>query len=305
MEINMADKANRQNEVKKIEGEEFRRLQLIELELVTEFDRVCRENDIKYSIDGGTLLGAVRHKGFIPWDDDIDVMMLREDYDRFRKVVGQLNPEICFWQDHETDPEYRWGYGKLRRTGTTFVRAGQEYMGCRTGVFIDILPLDDVPKSLVGQMFFDFYCFVLRKILWSEVGKYSEKNVLLRLWFRLLSRISVDFIFGLLRRIEKRSRNDSANRVRVLTLPSYGKYYNEGKKRNPIREQYGMPKEWFRSFDWYDFEGIHLQGIKDYKTYLTYVYGNYMKFPPEEKRVPHAPVSSYSFGEAPGTTAQI
>lgn len=293
MESNMADKANRQNDVKKIEGEEFRRLQLIGLELVTEFDRVCRENDIKYSMDGGTLLGAVRHKGFIPWDDDIDVMMLREDYDRFRKVVGQLNPEICFWQDHETDPEYRWGYGKLRRTGTTFIRAGQEHIKCKTGVCMDVLPLDDVPKSLVGQMVFDFYCFLMRKILWSEVGKYSEKNLLKRICYRVLSHIHPDFVFRQCKRFEKKSRNDSENRVRVLTLPAYGKYY---KIKNPIRERYGMPKEWLRHLVWYEFEGIQLPGVKDYDAYLTYAYGDYRKLPPEEDRVVHAPVSSYSLG---------
>ena len=67
------------------------------------------------------------------------------------------------FQDHDTDPEYRWGYGKLRRTGTTYVRVGQEHLKCKTGVFIDVFPMDDIPHSTIGQMLNDFYCFCLRK----------------------------------------------------------------------------------------------------------------------------------------------
>ena len=157
-------------EIKELSPEEFRTMQLLQLDMLVELDRVCRKNDIKYTIFGGTLLGAVRHKGYIPWDDDADVAMLREDYDKFKKVTNQLNADICYFQDHDTDPEYRWGYGKLRRTGTTYVRVGQEHLKCKTGVFIDVFPMDDIPRSTVGQMLNDFYCFCLRKILWSEVG---------------------------------------------------------------------------------------------------------------------------------------
>ena len=110
--------------------EQIRTMQLLELDMLKELDRVCRENGIMYTIFGGTLLGAVRHKGFIPWDDDADVCMLRGEYEKFKRVANQLNPEICFFQDHTTDPEYRWGYGKLRRTGTTYIRAGLEHIKC-------------------------------------------------------------------------------------------------------------------------------------------------------------------------------
>ena len=158
-------------EIKELSPEEFRQMQLLQLDMLVELDRVCRENNINYTIFGGTLLGAVRHKGYIPWDDDADVAMLREDYDKFKKITDQLNSEICYFQDHDTDPEYRWGYGKLRRTGTTYVRVGQEHLKCKTGVFIDVFPMDDIPHSTIGQMLNDFYCFCLRKILWSESGK--------------------------------------------------------------------------------------------------------------------------------------
>lgn len=279
------------SEVIDIKGEEFRRMQLIQKDMIKELDRVCRENNIRYSIFCGTLLGAVRHKGYIPWDDDADIAMLREDYEQFKRAANQLNPEICFFQDHETDSEYRWGYAKLRRTGTTFIRAGQEHVKCKTGVFIDIFPLDDVPRGVVGQMVQDFYCFCLRKILWSEVGKHSQKSTLKRLWFWLISWIKPEFVFRLCKRMEKKSRNDSVNRVRTLTFPAFGKLY----RKNPLRERYGLPKEWFTKLQEYEFEGLKLMGTKDYDGILTYTYGDYMKLPPEEERYPHAPVSYYDF----------
>lgn len=279
------------SEVIEIKGEEFRKMQLIQRDMIKELDRVCRENNIRYSIFCGTLLGAVRHKGYIPWDDDADIAMLREDYEQFKKVANQLNPEICFFQDHETDPEYRWGYAKLRRTGTTFIRAGQEHVKCKTGVFIDIFPLDDIPRSLLGQIVQDFYCFSLRKILWSEMGKKSEKSALKRLWFCLLSHIRPGTVFRLCRSMENRSRNASVNRVRLLTFPAFGRLY----RKNPLRERYGLPKEWFTQLDEYEFEGLKLTGTKDYDGILTYIYGDYMTLPPEEDRYPHAPVSYYDF----------
>ena len=113
--------------------EDLRTLQLLELEMLVEVDRICRKYGIEYSLDGGTLLGAVRHKGFIPWDDDADVIFTRHEYVRFcRACKKELDTERFFLQDYRTDPNYRWGYAKLRRKGTEFVRLGQEHM-CRMG----------------------------------------------------------------------------------------------------------------------------------------------------------------------------
>lgn len=174
-------------QVRQLTDEELRKMQLLQVDMIAELDRVCRKHDIKYVLYGGTMLGAVRHKGYIPWDDDADLAMLREDYEKFKKVAHELNPDICFFQDSDTDKYYRWGYAKLRRTGTEFIRSGQEHLKCKTGVFIDIFPLDDIPKFLPFQMLQDFYCYCLRKIAWSEVGKVQKKGFK-KVWFKLLSK---------------------------------------------------------------------------------------------------------------------
>lgn len=278
-------------EVKQIVGEEFRRMQLLELDMLKEFDRVCRENEIKYTVFGGTLLGAIRHKGYIPWDDDADIAMLREDFEKFRSVAHLLDEKICYFQDHKNDPEYRWGYAKLRRTGTRFVRVGQEHLKCKTGLFIDIFPMDDIPMCTVAQMVNDFYCFCLRKILWSEVGKINEKNAFMRWIYKLLSHIKPSFVYKRLDRMARKSKNTSPNRVRCLLFPATGKLY----KKNSLKTRYGMPKEWFTDLKQYDFEDMKVFGTKDYDENLKYIYGDYMKLPDEKGREPHSPVSDYSF----------
>lgn len=280
-----------------MDPKDARTMQLLQLDMLVEFDRVCRKHDIRYCIVAGTMLGAVRHRGFIPWDDDADVAMLREDYEKFKLVADELDPEICFFQDHSTDPEYLWGYGKLRRTGTSFIRAGQEHLKGKSGVFVDVFPQDDIPVCVAGMTLHNFYCFCLRKILWSRVGKVSDRGFM-KAWYSLISHIPVDWVYARVKKMSDKSRNDSPNRVRTLLFPSYGRLFPK-----PAAIRYGILKEWLLERAEYEFEGHMLFGTKDYDAILTYRYGDYMTLPPEEERLPHAPASSYSFN-VPGKSAE-
>ena len=275
---------------KELTPEQFRKMQLTELDMLAEFDRVCRKNNINYVLFGGSLLGAVRHKGYIPWDDDADIAMLREDYDEFKKHLGELDPSVCYFQDHDTDTEYRWGYGKLRRTGTKYVRVGQEHLKCKTGIFVDVFPMDDIPKSVIGQILQDRHCFCLRKILWSEVARVNLKGFW-KIWFSILSKIPVSVPFHGFEKYARKSKNTSPKRVRCLSFPATGTLY----KKNPIRERYGMPKEWFTDRAEYEFEGKSFFSSRDYDTVLKYIYGDYMKIPDEKGREQHSPFSEIQF----------
>lgn len=276
--------------VKYLTPEEFRRMQIVQLPLIAEVDRVCREHDIRYVISCGTLLGAVRHKGYIPWDDDADIIMLREDYEKFRKVADEMDHSKAFFQDHYNDPEYLWQYAKVRAPGTTFVRVGQEHIKCKTGVAIDIFPYDDVPLSVAGQIFQDINCFFLRKILYARVGKVNSKGIA-KLWYSFLCLYSVDHVFKSYEKYAARSRNDSPNRVRLLGFKAFGKLYT----KHTLKERFAMPKEWFLERSEYEFEGMTLYGIKDYDAFLKYMYDDYMTLPPEDMREPHAPCSKFKF----------
>lgn len=271
------------SEAKKLPPEDFRKLQLLELDCLIELDRVCRKNNIPYVIYCGTLLGAVRHRGFIPWDDDLDVAMLREDYERFRLIADQLNPKICFLQDHRLDPNYLWGHSKLRRTGTIFVRAGQEHLKYKTGVCIDVFPLDDLPENPLIFRLKKFHCYCLRKIFWSRVAVFDKKkNWFWKLWWKCVSKFPIELAENMLLSYALESRNDSPNEVAVLTGAGSVSWV-------------GMPKEWFRDRVEYEFEGRKFFGPRDYHGLLTLKYGeNYMQ-PPPDKEITQHPVSIYKF----------
>ena len=282
-------------EIMLIEGEDFRRLQLLELEMMVEFDRVCRKHGIEYSICSGTLLGAVRHKGFIPWDDDADFCMLREEYERFRSVAHEMDPDICWFQDHENDPDYPWGYGKIRHTNTTYIRLGQEHLKMKTGVMIDIFPLDDIPLSRFGQWLQDKYCFCLRKLLHAEVARMDMRSSApMRAWNALLSKVPRRWVFDRIDGMAKHSRKDSPNYVRVLMFPSSATANPNVNSSADMR--YGLPKRKGDGLVDYEFESHRFLGMRDYELFLDATYGDaWRELPPEDKREPHAPVSYYEF----------
>ncbi len=256
----------------------LRDLQLLELELLQEVDRICRKRGIRYNVIAGTLLGAVRHGGFIPWDDDADVAMLRDEYERFRDACREdLDRERFYFQDHTVTPGYRWGYGKLRRKDTLFLREHQEHMPYEQGVFIDVFPLDAVPDSRAGRAVVNFDCFIIRKFLWSRVGKVADKSALRRAVFSAMDRVPEKAILRALDRRIRRAGRRKTDWVRILTFPT------------PNRE-YGYRREWYEGEEPVVFEGVVFPGTADPDAYLTFKFGDYHQLPSPEKRKTH-PVS--------------
>lgn len=265
---------------------ELKQLQLVLLDMLLELDRICKKYHIKYGIDGGTLLGAVRHRGFIPWDDDLDVVMEREEYEKFRVVaINELAPDKYFYQDHLTDPHYRWGYARIRRVDSEFVRCGQEHLKMKTGIFLDIFPRDNVPDGAVKGRLHSVYCFCLRKTLYSEVGKMREKNPFTKAVYIVLSRIPTSFVFNRLRTLAVRCNRKRTSRSRCYTFAI------------PRKGLDGYNSEWFTEFTEIEFEGHTFPCAKDYVGYLTCDYGDYMQLPPREKRRQH-PCSKFKLPES-------
>lgn len=257
---------------------ELRQVQLIQLEMLQEVDRICKKCNIRYNIIAGTLLGAVRHGGYIPWDDDADVALLRPEYEKFRKACEtELDKEKFYFQDNRNTKGYRWGYGKLRRRGTVFMREHQEHMPYAQGVFIDIFPLDKVPNAYPVRVLHNFQCFCIRKLLWAEVGKKAEKRVGMRMLYRLLSRIPLKIIYRRYYRLMHFWNSRQSKWVRILTFPT------------PNRA-YGYPKKWYEKSRDIVFEEIVFKGIHNYDDYLRFKFGNYKELPPPKKRKVH-PVS--------------
>jgi lipopolysaccharide cholinephosphotransferase len=261
-----------------ISPEELHQIQQIQIELICEVDRICKKHRIRYNMVGGTMLGAVRHKGYIPWDDDADIGFLREEYEKFRGICKtELDPEKYYIQDFRDTEGYRWGYGKLRRKGTEFIRLNQEFMPYEQGISIDLMPFDNVPDSTIGKRIHFLTCFIYRKIFWSAVGRKSENHTGKRILYRMLYRIPEKILIRSYQKFIDRCNKKETSQVRILTFPT-------------PKGVFGYERRWYTELAEYEFEEYMLPGAADYDGYLQVKYKNYMDCPPVEKRKTH-PVS--------------
>lgn len=272
--------------IKKMNRDELRQMQLIQLEILEEVDRICTKHHISYAVEGGTLLGAVRHKGFIPWDDDVDIAMVRSEYKKFCKICEkEMNKEKYFFQNHDTDSEYRWGYAKVLKNGTSFVRYGQEHMKMKRGVYVEIFPMDGIPKNKIEKDIFNFLRLLCRKVMWSEVGKVSCKTWGMRLWFRLLNKIPVDRVFDILDFLAKKYDERKADYVTCLSFPDCW-----------VKGKPGFKREYYLDTKRMTFEGKEICVPQKEKELLSTLFGeNYMTPPPFNERESHIPASSFKF----------
>lgn len=257
---------------------ELKQVQDIQKELIGEVKRICNKCNIHFGMVGGTMLGAIRHKGYIPWDDDADIGFLRTEYEKFREACKtELNHEKYYMQDLRDTEGYRWGYGKLRRKNTEFIRLNQEFMPYEQGISIDLMPFDNVPDGWLARRAHFFRCFVYRKLLWSKVGSRAEENIWVRHIYQFLRLIPMKLILKSYQRFIDDGQKRRTQLVRILTFPT-------------PRGVYGYERKWYTQLDMYQFDNMTLPGAKDFDGYLKVKYGNYMELPPAEKRKTH-PIS--------------
>lgn len=264
--------------------EELHCLQEAEIELLQEVDRICRKHGIHYNMVGGTMLGAIRHGGYIPWDDDADIGFLRKEYEKFREVCRtELDADKFYFQELRDTEGYRWGYGKLRKKGTRFIRLGQEFMPYEQGIFIDLFPMDNVPDNKIWRKLHFLNCFLLRKFLWSEVGGRIEKNKVIKLLYRVMRLVPRKLLIKWYELLVNANAHHKTEMVRILTFPT-------------PKGTYGFYRNWFVKQSRYQFGTITLTGARDYEGYLTHKFGDYMELPPEEQRKIH-PISRLELGK--------
>lgn len=272
--------------IREMTSDELRKMQMIQLELLVEVDKICQKYHISYSVEGGTLLGVIRHKGFIPWDDDVDIAMVRSEYNKFCKACKkELDTEKYFFQNHDTDLEYRWGYAKLLKNGTSFIRYGQEHMKMRRGVYVEIFPMDGIPKKTVEKVIFNILRVCCRKVMWSEVGKVCCENPMVRLWYQVLNRIPVDKAFDMLNFLAKKYNEKTSEYVTCLSF-----------KDCWVKGYPGFRREYYLDTKRALFEGKEVCIPQKEKELLVTLFGpDYMTPPPPRERETHIPASGFEF----------
>lgn len=245
------------------------------LDIFKEFQRVCTENNLRYYAIGGTCLGAIRHNGFIPWDDDLDVAMPLEDYQIFRNLWPQLLKEPYQVLDHEKVQHCSFSYLKLFNGDTTFIEQAVEAMPDRyTGIFMDIMPIAGWPNEKKTQ-----------KLLQSKIVWYGRLNLYTRFNAEQLTTLKSKAVQALSRpiwsgklfnhyslKIENETAQNAFGTTQYVLFPWRAKGRNVF-SYEIFRESVSVP-----------FEDTEICVPRGYDQYLTMDFGDYMKLPPEDKR---------------------
>lgn len=269
--------------------EQLDKIHFLELKIAKEIKRICDKNNIKYFLTAGTLLGAVRHGGFIPWDDDMDIGMLRMDYEKFINACQKDLGKEFFLQTWDTDPEFPFSFGKIRLKGTHFVEGFSENAGACDGIFVDIFPFDNVPDALKERKKQSRKYFLCKRLLWMKKGmgtNMKEENM------KQKAKYYAFWLFSHLFRYEdiknyfakiQKTYNDHSTKM-VVTDGSY------------TYEKESIERKWVENLEPVRFETEEFLSYRDKEEYLKHFYGDYMKLPPIEKRNRHL-LRNVDFGE--------
>ena len=266
------------------------RLQRTQLKILKEIKRVCDWIAIPYFLDWGTLLGAVRHGGFIPWDDDLDVGMTREHYEAFLRLAPALLGEEVFLQTWHSDADYGLPFAKLRLKGTVFAEEVSAGSGAMNGIFVDIFPYDVFPAQEKDRRWQGRRFELLRRMIlvkcryspWAAGGRPALKKLLylpLKLSAAVLRR---EKLIERFEAVTKRFNNEPSGLLFPSGTDNYGTAVVDGRlltELAPIR-----------------FEDDFYLAPKDADAYLTALYGDYMTPPPEDQRENRHQVLVLSFG---------
>lgn len=243
-----------------------------ELELLTAFLSVCEQLELPYYIAGGTLLGAVRHKGFIPWDDDIDIAMLRKDYEVFIAKAPALLPDFVFLQNIHTEPEFLANFTKLRHCDTTFIESSWKFRKINHGIFIDIFPFDYYPDSKLKRLRFRILDRLYKLRIASEC--FYKKKTLKQKISHPIAKLLMPSVKKTLRKRDKLIKACSGGSCIANHSGVWGK-------------KEVIPAKWFDHSVKLEFEGLQVNAPGDYHLFLSHYYGDYMQLPPIEKQVSH------------------
>jgi len=258
----------------------LRKVQLTQLEILKEIDFLCKKNSIQYFLIGGSAIGAVRHKGFIPWDDDIDLGMMRKDYQKFINICQRDLEKKYFLQTNETDKLYPHYYAKIRKNNTTFIEEGTRELGAaiHQGVFVDIFPLDNISN----QKIIAFLHFKLVHLFISISSTYAKNYPKSRIkkYLKLFFAKSILFFFS------KTTLDRLAYKLstRLIEKSTYNVVNFYG--RHGLKEM--VPKHYYNNGIQLEFEAFKFPVPEKWEKFLTHIYGDFMRIPNKSQREIHS-----------------
>ncbi len=272
---------------KRYDDEELKHLQKVQLKILKYFIEVCEENDIPYFVYGGTLLGTVRHKGFIPWDDDIDVILFREDYEKLNTILtNNIDEKFYFYNVFNNEKYYRT-WGQLTLKNTHFKEWWTEQVDLKQNIFIDVFILDNIPKNKFKRFIQKWKSFILNQASLYSLIKFDNtskfKKILQQIVYYFLKILPISPYSIKLKCVESFTKYEHDDCDEVCDFPAVCQ----------------MPV--YYKTDWLparkaQFEDIEVNIPNDYDKVLKRSYGDYMTLPPEGSRWRPAP-EELDFGE--------
>lgn len=262
----------------------FEESRLILLDTLKSIDKCCRENNIDYSLSWGTLIGAIRHQGFIPWDDDIDLMMSRKDYNRFLRVYD--DPKFNIYTPSK-DRNCIMLLTKVYRKDTKIVFNNYKKKSLY-GLWISIFPYDNAPDK--GLVKWEAIRTCLVSLYHFKTVRYLDTDSLIRKMIKFILKIPViPFTsFFLEKRIEKHLSKYNHLKTKNICI------WDNGVEFNCF---FYFPSKLFDGYIDWNFDEIECQIIKGYDEFLRLYFGDYMQLPPEEERVPSHDYKAYYVNE--------
>lgn len=270
--------------MKRLEIEEIKKYSF---DVLCKVADVCEQNQLSYSLTGGTLLGAIRHKGFIPWDDDIDIMMPRPDYDRFIDIVSKGDYGFNLFSMENCGGVYWYPFAKACHPDTMLKEKAMISNDIQLGVYVDIFPVDGMGKTYkAAKMRCMIFQFIHGLKITSRWNGYQKSK--LRKWYYEPFR----YVCYLISKIMPRSWIDRMVDRYIRRIPFTTSIY-AGRLVGDFGSKEVMKKLLFDRKIKAIFEGRSFDIIEDYDTFLKTLYGDYMQMPPVEKRVTHHEFIAY------------
>lgn len=257
-------------------------LQSLELDMVKEFVRICDRHGLNYFMAGGTFLGAIRHQGFIPWDDDVDMGMYRDDYDKFLKIAETELSYPYKIQTYKNTNSHHYYFShiidmryKVKRLGSLDQR--EEY------VWIDIFPYDGLPNGFLGNMFYLRLLFCRFCYHMAYFDKINIARTDRAIWQKILLKV-----FHVVYKMIKFDKKKWIDKIDVLLKSNNLENCDRVMSFMGVKLQKEIfPRKIYDDLVTYSFEDVKLKGPKEFNVVLHQMYGEYMKLPPENKRNSH------------------
>lgn len=255
------------------------------MKILKDFRKFCDKNNLKYFLLGGTLLGAKRHKGFIPWDDDIDVGMYRKDYNKFIELWASSSFDHLFLQNKISDKRVPFNYSKLRINNTLFLEKEYEKSEIHTGIFIDIFPLDNITNPYPVGVTINYCIYKILYLISLRKNNYLTKYSIVNFFTNTLKYLIPDsFIYYQSEKCFRRYENQM-----TPYITSFGSGY--GFKRQIVK------KEFYGNGTKLEFEGEKFNVPSEYNKILENLYGDYNQLPPKEKQRSNHKIIKLDFGK--------